>query len=166
MFTQESGINTNKCNGCNKHCVVSAFYYSKPGTSGYLPVIDNKVKTHYFDSQGNKHNSHLYRTAHDAMNCAKILTKKCPSFKDIRILRQPTTALDYDICTGCPKRCAVSSQKIQGIFYPKIGSKTITKYINTFGETQIPPVYHDDFHAKMHAMHKISKLCDHYQNKK
>ena len=166
MFTQESGINTNKCNGCNKHCAASAFYYSKPGTSGYLPVIDNKVKTHYFDSQGNKHNSHLYRTAHDAINCAKTLTKKCPSFKDIRILRQPTTALDYNICTGCPKRCAVSSQKIQGVFYPKIGSKTITKYINSFGETQIPPVYHDDFHAKMHAMHKISKLCDHYQNKK
>ena len=53
MFTQEIGLNTNKCNGCNKHCVVSAFYYAKHNT-GYLPVIDNKIKTYYIDSQGNQ----------------------------------------------------------------------------------------------------------------
>lgn len=164
MFTQKNGFNTNKCNGCEKHCTISAFYYTRRGT-GYLPVIDNKIKTYYIDTNNIKHQLHLYKNPHDAMNCAKSLTQMCHSFKDTRTFRQ-TTTLDYNVCVGCPKRCMITSQKIQGVFYPKIGTKIIQKYINSYGETRTPPIFYDDFRTKMYAMQKIVKLCDHYQHKK
>lgn len=165
MFTQSLGTNTNKCNGCTKLCTVSAFYYTRNGT-GYLPVIDNKIKTYYIDAQGNKRKLHLYKTITDAINCAKTISQSCPHFKDKRIPYRPTTQLDFNICIGCNKRCMISSEKIQGVFYPKIGDKLIRKYINSRGEMQKTPAFYDDFHAKMYAMHTITKRCDNYQKQK
>ena len=163
MFTQKEGLNTNKCNGCRTHCVISAFYYTKRGT-GYLPVLNNQIKTRSMGQDGTEHPLPLYRTAHDAMNCAKSLARQCKKFKDVRTPPPATTDLDFDRCIGCPNRCMVSSQKIQGVFLPKIGTQLIKRYINTYGEVLTPPTFYNDFKAKMHAL-KIAKLCDHYRLK-
>jgi hypothetical protein len=164
MFTQSLGTNTNKCNGCKKRCVISAFYYTKKET-GYFPTIDNKIKTHYTDKQGNKHQLRLYNTPRDAMNAGRMAMKYCPSFKDIRVPRTDDyNTLEY--CIGCSHHCSCSAIKIQGRLLPKIGSKTIRSFINRFNETQKLPVFNDEKDVKTYIKHRICKLCDNYQPQK
>lgn len=163
MFTQKLGLNTNRCNACQKLCVLSAYYITNTnGKYRYLPVIDNEVRTRSTDTKGNVHPLRRpYATVHDAINAAKQLSRQCKDFKDIRTPRPPKSDLNYDRCVGCKHRCMVSSQKIQGVFIPKIGTQLIKAYINRFGETERPNTFYTDFKAKMDAL-RIAKMCDNY----
>ena len=168
MFTQIKGINTNKCNGCDKQCTLGALQVTTiDGKQKYLPTKNNEVQIYTKDQHGNNRPlAKAYTTAHDAINAAKLLSHQCDDFTDFRIEKDQLTTPDIDCCIGCKHHCIFSSEIIRGIFVPKIGSKVIERYINAFGEIQTSHIFYDAFHAKMFAKNKIAHLCDNYQNRK
>ena len=168
MFTQIKGINTNKCNGCDKQCTLGALRITTiSGKQKYLPTINNETQVYTKDKYGNNRPiAHAYTTTHNAINAAKLLSHQCKNFTDYRIDKNQLTTPNRDCCFGCKHHCVFSSEENQDIFIPKIGSKVIKQYINAFGEIQTSHAFYDAFHAKMYAKNKIAHLCDNYQNQK
>ena len=162
MFTQIKGINTNKCNGCNKLCILGSYYITRGhGKYRYLPTKNNKPITYSQDQFGNQRPIRRpYATPEDAIKAAKTLVQQCKSFKNRKITPKTQTP-QFDHCIGCSHHCLFSSQKIQGVFLPKIGTQTIKQYITAYGETKKVPICTDDLYAKKQAL-KIAKLCDNY----
>ena len=162
MFTQKIGLNTNKCNGCNKLCILGAYYITRGhGKYRYLPTKNNKPITYSQDQFGNQRPIRRpYATPEDAIKAAKNLVQQCKSYKNRKITPKTQTP-QFDRCIGCSHHCLFSSQKIQGIFITKIGSKLIKYHINTFGKIPKTPNFTDEFHAKMYAF-KVAKTCDNY----
>lgn len=82
-------------------------------------------------------------------------------------------------CDGCKNHCRleVTTDATGNIFYPVIGGKTITSYIDKNGEpnTAGKPKEHfeDEFYYTTHKIsiamldiaREIAKLCDHYKTR-
>jgi hypothetical protein len=124
MFTQKIGLNTNKCNGCNKLCILGAYYITRGhGKYRYLPTKNNKPITYSQDQFGNQRPIRRpYATAEDAIKAAKNLVQQCKSFKNRKTTQQSATA-EPDYCIGCSHKCTFSSHVIQGVFYQKSAHK-------------------------------------------
>ena len=114
MFTQIKGINTNKCNGCDKQCTLGALQVTTiDGKQKYLPTKNNEAQIYTKDQHGNNRPlAKAYTTAHDAINAAKLLSHQCDDFTDYRIEKDQLTTPDIDCCIGCKHHCIFSSEII------------------------------------------------------
>ena len=89
------------------------------------------------------------------------------------------TKMNIKRCDGCKKHCRleVTTDATDKIFYPVIGGKTITSYIDKNGETRTAgkskEYFEEEFYSTTHNMsiamldiaREIAKLCDHYKTR-
>ena len=75
-FTQETLVNTNRCDGCEKHCKL--YYVTVEKESGighdFYPTIDGKKIETYIDENGFKTNAIKYNIGlNETANIEKVI---------------------------------------------------------------------------------------------
>ena len=163
MFSQANKLNTNKCNGCQKHCEIDAVYYSKGRRDGYLPTIYGRPIKYYIDHNGTKRFLHLYRTRYNAIDAAKTITKTCCKYYVPKF--SPVQTNDANTCAGCHKLCKLGTHKTTNGFLPTINNQTIHGYIDAHGILQVSQA-HETPQQTIQLAKRIAERCDFYKKQR
>lgn len=163
MFTQINQINTNKCNGCKKHCTLEGTFYQKKEKIGFLPKICNKTIIYYIDSENIKRFTRLYKTELAAIDAAYTIVKFCGRYNPkTSIVTNPTNP---NSCTGCIRQCICGAKKQNKQYMPTIQNVVIEQYIDAHGRTQTIKPSEKEITAITDAKH-IAARCDFYRKQK
>ena len=161
MFTQTNRFNTNKCNGCQRHCTIDAIFYDKH-TQGFLPTINGKTIKYYIDKNGTKHSLRLYNTRYNAIDAARSITKSCEHFTE---KFSTATSSTPNTCTGCNKLCKFGAKQDINGFLPTINNQTIHGYIDAHGTLQVIQPKKKIIQAIIFAR-RVAERCDFYKKHK
>lgn len=169
MFTQSEKINVSRCNGCPSRCLLGASAtITYLNTTKYRPTITHpdNMHLHIRHKKSRQHMQNLFPNIAQALSVAKTASTHCSLY--ITPMEQQTTSNIETQCHGCEHNCPLVAKKIQTPFneikfLPKIGTKTIKKYIQKKGTITMVPGYDSALVAFKNANH-ISKLCDKYQH--
>lgn len=158
MFTQTSRINTNKCNGCKKHCELDAVFYNKK-KQGFLPTISGHVIKYYTDKNGTKHCLHLYATRYNAIDAAKVVIKTCKRYTE---KFSTIYTNDPNTCAGCQKMCKLGTKQEANGILPTINNHTIHGYIDAHGCLQVTQPQ-QTIASALQIAKRIAERCDFYK---
>lgn len=157
MFTQTLNLNTNKCNGCAKHCTLGAAPCTKK-KGAYIPTINGKAYVYFYDQNRIKRISRKHFDKYRAIDQARTIAQYCKEYNpktSNTIIPEPST----NICIGCSLRCKLDTIQTQQGFMPTIDNQIIYEYTNIYGELE-KITHHKTPEHIITLAQRISKRCD------
>lgn len=158
MFTQLLGFNTNKCNGCPKHCTLGAVEHKRK-KGRFIPTINDEPRGYYYDKNKFRHNIRPYADKKNAIDLARLISSFCPKY---RIQYSIVSTTNPNQCRGCKIKCEISTTETDQGFMPTVNNKIIYTCVNAYGITDII-VPRPKQSSAQELAERIVKRCDFYK---
>ncbi len=161
MFTQTLKINTNKCNGCAKHCLLDAAPSTKK-KGAYIPTIDGKAYVYFYDQNRIKRAARKHFNKYSTIDQARTIARYCKDYKPKFLTEITQSTNNTNICTGCSLRCTLNTIQTNQGFMPTINNQIIYEHTNAYGDHETTSPRETQEYGLSLAK-QIARRCDFYK---